>query len=150
MVGQTMQVPEDGTSGAHLVLYDGACGLCNRLLQFLLAHDHRAVFSFASLQSSIGQTMVERFGGDPHDLNSFYLFANYKTPRIKPFMKSRAAIFVAGELGWPWKALRAAGFLPTAALDVIYDVVARNRYRVFGRSETCLVPAPQVRNRFVE
>jgi len=150
MVGQTMQVPEDNTSGVHLVLYDGVCGLCNRLLQFLLAHDHRAVFSFASLQSSIGQAMVERFGGDPHDLNSFYLFANYKTPRIKPLIKSRAAIFVAGELGWPWKVLRAAGFLPTVALDLIYDLIARNRYRVFGRSETCLVPAPQVRDRFVE
>lgn len=128
-------MPEDGTSGAHLVLYDGVCGLCNRLLQFLLAHDHRAVFSFASLQSSIGHAMVERFGGDPHDLNSFYLFANYKTPRIKPFMKSRAAIFVAGELGWPWKARCAAGFLPTVALDLIDDLVATNRYRAFCRPD---------------
>ena len=137
-------------SGAHLVLYDGVCGLCNRLLQFLVAHDRRAVFSFAALQSSIGQTMVERFGGNPHDLNSFYVFANYRTPQIKPFVKSRAAIFVARELGWPWKALSVAGLLPTVALDSIYDLVAGSRYRVFGRTETCLVPAPQVNNRFIE
>jgi predicted DCC family thiol-disulfide oxidoreductase YuxK len=149
MVGSETQVPGDA-GGAHLVLYDGVCGLCNPLLQFLLAHDRRAVFSFASLQSAIGQAMVERFGGNPHDLNSFYVLANYRTPRIKPFMKSRAAIFVARELGWPWKALCAAGLLPTMALDSIYDLVARNRYRVFGRSETCLVPAPHVRNRFVD
>ena len=149
MVASQMQAPGDA-GGAHLVLYDGVCGLCNRLLQFLLVHDHRAVFSFAALQSPIGQTMVERFGGNPRDLNSFYVLANYRTPHIEPFMKSRAAIFVARELGWPWKTLCAAGLLPTMALDSIYDLIARNRYRVFGRSETCLAPAPHVRNRFVE
>jgi len=149
MVGSELQVPGDA-GGAHLVLYDGVCGLCNRLLQFLLAHDRRAVFSFASLQSAIGQTMVARFGGNPQDLNSSYVLANYRTPRIKPFMKSRAAIFVARELGWPWRVLCVAGFLPTQALDSIYDFIARNRYRVFGRSEECLVPDPHVRGRFVE
>lgn len=144
-----MQVPET-VSGAHLVLYDGVCGLCNRLLQFLLIHDQRAVFSFASLQSPIGQMMVERFGGDPADLHSFYVVTNYRTPGIEAFRKSRAAIFVARELGWPWKSLSAADLLPTAVLDSIYDLVARNRYRIFGRSEKCLVPAPQFRSRFVD
>ena len=144
-----MQAHKDA-SGQHLVLYDGVCGLCNRLLQFLLAHDHRAVFNFAPLQSSTGQTMVERFGGDPGDLNSFYVVADYRTPAIRAFTKSRAAIFVARELGWPWKSLSAAGFLATAALDLIYDLVARNRCRIFGRSEKCLVPAPQFRSRFVD
>ena len=144
-----MQVPETA-SGQHLVLYDGVCGLCNRLLQFLLVHDHRAVFNFASLQSPIGQAMVERFGGDPRDLNSFYVVADYRTPGITAFTKSRAAIFVARELGWPWKVLCTAGILPTVVLDSIYDLVARNGYRMFGRSETCLVPAPDVKERFVE
>jgi predicted DCC family thiol-disulfide oxidoreductase YuxK len=149
MVGEGMQVPET-VSGAHLVLYDGVCGLCNRLLQFLLTHDQRAVFSFASLQSPIGQMMVERFGGDPGDLNSFYVVANYRTRRIEAFTKSGAAIFVARELGWPWKSLSAAGVLPTAALELIYDLVARNRYRIFGRSEKCRVPTPQFSSRFVD
>jgi len=144
-----MQGPEDA-GGAHLVLYDGVCGLCNRLLQFLLVHDHRAVFAFAALQSSIGETMVERFDGNPHDVNSFYVFANYKTAGTVAFTRSRAALFVAHELGWPWRVLCAAGVLPTLALDLIYDFIARNRYRVFGRSETCLVPAAHMRNRFVE
>ena len=144
-----IQEPREA-AGAHLLLYDGACGLCNRLVQFVLVHDHRTVFNFASLQSPIGQTMVERFGGDPRDLSSFYVVAYYRTSRMKAVTKSRAAVLVAGELGWPWKALGAAGFFPTAALDTVYDLVARNRYRIFGRSETCLVPAPHFRNRFVE
>jgi predicted DCC family thiol-disulfide oxidoreductase YuxK len=149
MGGSRIQEPREA-AGAHLVLYDGACGLCNRLVQFLLVHDHRTVFNFASLQSSTGKTMVEWFGGDARDLSSFYVVANYRASRIKAFTKSRAAILVARELGWPWKALGAAGFFPTAALDTVYDLVARNRYRIFGRRETCLVPAPHSRNRFVE
>ena len=60
------------------MLYDGVCGLCSRLLQFLLEHDRRAVFTFASLQSAAGRTIVERFGGDPDELASFYVLANYR------------------------------------------------------------------------
>jgi len=143
------QAPFDA-GGAHLVLYDGVCGLCNRLLQFLLVHDRRAVFSFASLQSETGQTMVARAGGNPHELSSFYVVANYRTPQARVFRRSRAALFVAGELGWPWKVTRLLGVLPTALLDRVYDAIARTRYRVFGRYDQCLVPRPEFRSRFVE
>ena len=69
MVDPTTQASSGG-QGVHLVLYDGVCGLCNRLLQFLLAVDHRAVVVFASLQSATGRAIVERAGGHPDDLNS--------------------------------------------------------------------------------
>jgi predicted DCC family thiol-disulfide oxidoreductase YuxK len=143
---QVPRVPE----GAHLVLYDGVCGLCNRLLQFLLKHDRRAVFTFASLQSEVGGAMVERFGGNPNDLTSFCVVADYRTSRTQMFVRSRAALFVAGTLGWPWKASVMFGVLPAALLDRAYDVVARHRYRVFGRSERCLLPRPEVRHRFID
>jgi len=144
--------PGDAANGAevHLVLYDGVCGLCNRLIQFLLVHDHREVFKFASLQSPTGHALVDGWGGNPRDLTTFYAIANYGTPRARAFTKSRAALFVAGELGWPWKALCALGVLPTLVLDPLYDLVARHRYRLFGRSDECLVPAQHVRNRFVD
>jgi predicted DCC family thiol-disulfide oxidoreductase YuxK len=145
--------PAQATSaapGAHLVLYDGVCGLCDRLLQFLLKHDHRAVFKFASLQSATGQAMVARCGGNPEELNSFYVFADYRTEDARVFRKSSAALFVAGELGWPWKAMRAAAILPTPVLDRLYDVIARTRYRLFGRHELCMMPRPEFRSRFVE
>ena len=134
----------------HLVLYDGVCGLCSRLVQFLLAHDHREVFKFASLQSPTGRALVKRWGGDPQDLTTFYAIAKYGSSDARVFTKSRASLFVAGELGWPWKALRALRLLPTSVLDGLYDLVARHRYRIFGRSEECLVPAQNVRDRFVD
>jgi predicted DCC family thiol-disulfide oxidoreductase YuxK len=94
--------------------------------------------------------MVERFGGNPNELTSFCVVTEYQTNRAQLLSRSRAALFVAGELGWPWKAAVMLRVLPTAILDRGYDVVARNRYRVFGRHEQCLVPRPEFRGRFVE
>src|SRR5712675_1506821 len=111
MVDSRVQVGSEG-NGAHLVLYDGICGLCSRLVQFLLAHDHRAVFNFAALQSATGQAVVEQAGGDAHQLTTFDVLANYGTPDARLFKKSDAALFVAGELGWPWKAARLLRIVP--------------------------------------
>lgn len=143
------QVASDA-QGTHLVLYDGVCGLCNRLLQFVLARDRRRVFNFAPLQSPTGRTVVERSGYNADDVASFCVFANYRSPEAVLLTKGRAALFVARALGWPWKAAGLFGVLPTALLDRLYDVVARNRYRVFGRQEQCLTPRPECRNRFVD
>lgn len=148
MIDSVAQASAEGR-GAHLVLYDGECGLCNRLLQLLFALDHRAVFDFASLQSPIGRAIVERAGGSPNDLDSFYVSANYRTPRARILIKGAAAMFVAGELGWPWKLAGLMRAVPSRWLDRIYDLVARNRHRVFGRREQCLAPRPEFRNRFL-
>jgi predicted DCC family thiol-disulfide oxidoreductase YuxK len=137
-------------AGRHLVLYDGVCGLCNRLLQFLLRHDDHGVFCFASLQSATGKATVARWGGDPEALSSFYVVADFRTPGARVFTRSDAALFVAGQLGWPWQAMRAGTILPKALRDRLYDVVARTRYRVFGRLEQCLLPHPEFRSRFIE
>jgi predicted DCC family thiol-disulfide oxidoreductase YuxK len=134
----------------HLVLYDGVCGLCNRLVQFLLKNDQRALFSFASLQSATGKALVARWGGDPEDLTSFYVVTDFRTPEARVVTKSAAVLFVVRQLGWPWKLARAAGILPAALRDRLYDLVARSRYRVFGRYEQCLIPSEESRSRFVE
>ncbi len=94
--------------------------------------------------------MIEGLGGDPADLTSFYVLANYRTERSRTLVRSKAALFVAGQLGWPWKAAVIARVLPGAVLDRAYDVIARNRYRVFGRFEQCLAPRPEFRGRFIE
>jgi predicted DCC family thiol-disulfide oxidoreductase YuxK len=139
-----------GPEGAHLVLYDGVCALCSRLLQFLYRHDRRAVFTFASLQSAVGRTMVARFGGDPDELASLHVVANYREDEPQMFSRSGAALFVAGELAWPWKMAVVMRILPPSILDHMYNVVARNRYRVFGRYDQCPAPRPEFRDRFVE
>jgi predicted DCC family thiol-disulfide oxidoreductase YuxK len=94
--------------------------------------------------------MVEHFGADPNKLASFHVLANYRTNHVQMFSRSSAALFVAGQLGWPWKAAVVARVLPAACLDHAYNVVARNRYRMFGRHEQCLTPRPEFRDRFVE
>jgi predicted DCC family thiol-disulfide oxidoreductase YuxK len=136
--------------GAHLVLYDGACGLCNRLLQFLLRHDHRAAFSFAALQSAVGQSIVRRSGGNAAGLTSVYVVADYRSARPRVFTRSDAVVFVASQLGWPWKAAALMRRVPRAIRDRAYDGVARSRYRIFGRFDRCVVPGPEFRGRFVD
>src|SRR5688572_26227157 len=122
--GQPASAGED----AHLVLYDGVCGLCSSLLQFLITHDRRGVFAFASLQSATGRAVVEGLGGDPTELTSFYVLANYRTRYSRIFARRKAALFVASQLGWPWKAAVIARVLPGAVLDRAYNVIASNRY----------------------
>jgi predicted DCC family thiol-disulfide oxidoreductase YuxK len=147
---QKVAQPPPGPQGLHLVLYDGACGLCGRLLQFLLQHDDRGVFSFAAFQGHVGQSLVERSGGNPGELTSFYVVAHYQTAASRVFTRSDAALFVAGVLGWPWKAAQLMRFVPRGIRDRAYDVVARSRYRVVGRYDRCLVPRPDFRNRFFD
>jgi predicted DCC family thiol-disulfide oxidoreductase YuxK len=143
---QSLSNPE----GLHLVLYDGVCGLCSRLLQFLLRHDHRRVFSFASLQSHVGQSIVERSGGNPGELSSFYAVADYQTAASRVFTRSDTALFVAGALGWPWKAAQLLRFVPRGIRDRAYDIVAQSRYRLFGRFDRCFIPSAEFRNRFID
>lgn len=132
------------------MLYDGVCGFCSRVVQFILEHDRRAVFSFASLQSPFGRAIVERFGGDPDELSSIHVVPNYRANKPRMFSRGSAALFVARELGWPWKAAVVARVLPASILDRAYNVIARNRYRVLGRRDECLIPRPEFRDRFVE
>ena len=142
--------PSSAPGQAYLILYDGVCGLCNRLLQFVLLHDHRSVFRFAPLQSVVGEALVKQTGGKPGEPTSFYVFADYQTRTSRVFTKSDAVVFVAGQLGWPWKAAKLIRVVPKPIRDRVYDRVARNRYRVFGRYDHCLAPRPEFRNRFID
>src|SRR5438093_1912556 len=148
MVEAPLQSRSDGQD-RHLLLYDGACGLCSRLVRFVLTRDRDRVFDFASLQSAVGKAMVARAGVTGDELTTFYVFPNYRAAQLTALTKSRATLFVAGALGRPWKSAAIFGVLPAAWLDRIYDIVARNRDRVFGRQEQCLVPPAEHRHRFV-
>ena len=139
---------QSSVEGSHLLLYDGLCGLCSRLVQFVLTRDHQGLFHFASLQSPTGRAAAGDSGGE--DLATFYVIANYRTPQATQFAKAGAALFLAHSLGWPWKSAGLFGVLPIAVLDRIYDLLARNRYGVFGRHEHCLMPPPLYRNRFID
>jgi predicted DCC family thiol-disulfide oxidoreductase YuxK len=151
-ITMTREMPQSPTHavGRHLLLFDGHCGLCTAFVQFVLPRDPGGVFRFASLSSPEGRTMVTHHGGDPEDMSTVYVVADYETPEAQALTRSRAALFVLGRLRWPWKAATLFGVLPTGLLDRVYDVVARNRYRVFGRREQCLMPRPEWRDRFID
>ena len=132
------------------MLYDGVCALCNGLVQFLLRHDHRRAFNFASLQGATGRMMVANSGANPGDLTTFYVVADYQARDPRVLTRSDAALFVVGELGWPWRAALVMRVVPKPIRDRAYDLVARTRYRVFGRYEQCMLPRPEFRGRFVD
>ena len=122
-----------GAGGTHLLLYDGVCGLCNRLIRFILARDPLGVFEFAPLQSRVGRELVTKFGGDPDFLTTFYVIANYRDETARLLSKARAGLFVLQVLGPPWSWAAVLRVLPDKLLDLGYDLVARSRYRLFGR-----------------
>jgi predicted DCC family thiol-disulfide oxidoreductase YuxK len=135
---------------AHLVLYDGVCGLCNRLNQFILKRDSGDRFRFAALQSSIAGEILRRYGRDTSDLNTVYVIVNYGEPDERLLSKGRAVLFVLRTLGGIWGLARIFELLPTRLLDRFYDVVARRRYRWFGRFDSCVVPQPRDRSKFLD
>src|SRR6266850_2726215 len=89
--------------GEHLLLYDGVCGLCNRLNNFVLPRDSRGIFDFASLQSAVGRSALKRFGRDPEELSTFYLVTNYRSESPALLSKAGAALFVMKKLRAPWR-----------------------------------------------
>ena len=133
-----------------IILYDGVCGLCNGLVQFILKRDVHDRFRFASLQSEFSATLLERHGANAHDLDTFYVVLDHGQPDERVLMRSDAILHVGRTLGGIWKLTGAGRVLPKVLRDGLYRVVARNRYRVFGKHETCMLPAPEHRQKFLD
>ncbi len=137
-------------NGHHVLLYDGVCGLCNRVNRFVLKRDVQQRFRFASLQRDFAARELAARGRSASALDTFYVIANYGTESEVLLDRSRAALFVAREVGWPWRAAGVFGILPTGLLNVGYNFIARIRYRTFGKLDACPVPCPEERSRFVD
>ena len=132
--------------GNHLILFDGVCGLCTRGVQFLFRHDRRGHLHFAPLQSTLGRQICLANGLSPDQFDTF-IFARPNEPIL---VRSDAALAVAATLGFPWNLLTLFRFIPRPFRDAAYDLVAKNRLRFFGKSETCYIPTPAERARFHE
>lgn len=129
----------------NVVIFDGVCNLCARSIGFILDHEADATLRFTPLQSPLGARLMGELGFDPGDARTFVLLAGGKA-----YVKSDAAIQVARFLRGGWRFLGAIRFIPRPIRDRAYDVVARNRYRWFGRFDACRVPTPELRARFIE
>ena len=133
-----------------IVLYDGVCGLCNRVTQFLLSHDHKDLFRYASLQSDFAGKILRRHGANPSELDTVGVVLNFETPTEKVLVRSDAVLYLGTQLGGIWRVLAWSRVMPRFIRDAIYNLVARNRYKVFGKYETCMLPEPRHRNKFLD
>jgi predicted DCC family thiol-disulfide oxidoreductase YuxK len=134
-----------------IVLYDGVCGLCNRLVQFILRRDQSAVFRFASLQSAFAASLLTRQGANPTDLDTFYVVLNHDEAQERLISRSDAVVFVLRQIGGFWRpGAFIFGAFPRPLRDAAYNLVARNRYRIFGRFDTCPIPSKETASRFLD
>lgn len=139
-------------SGSNpIILYDGVCGLCNRLVQFLLKHDREGRLRFASLQSDFAEKVLSRHGLNAKDLDTVHVVENYDQPDERVLQRSNAILRAGRELGGFWGASSAvARVVPRPLRDLVYRLVATNRYRVFGKYDSCMLPDPNQRSRFLD
>jgi predicted DCC family thiol-disulfide oxidoreductase YuxK len=135
---------------ANLLLYDGVCGLCDRLVQFVLRHDRRDRFRFAALQSQLASGLLRGYGRNAGDLDTVYVVARYGEPDAALLSKGRAVLFAVAALGGVWRLASLLRVLPTWLLDFGYDQIARRRYRWFGRYDACPLPTPATRAKFLD
>ncbi|RYU77136.1 thiol-disulfide oxidoreductase DCC family protein [Hymenobacter persicinus] len=136
-----MSSPEPAT-----ILFDGVCNLCNGFVQFIIRHDPAGRFRFASLQSAAGRAVLEAQGAQlpAADPESVLLVADGQV-----YSHSTAVLQIARRLGGMWRLLTVARLLPRRWRDALYRFVARHRYQWFGRQDACLLPSPELAQRFL-
>jgi predicted DCC family thiol-disulfide oxidoreductase YuxK len=132
------------TGARPIIVFDALCLLCSANAQFVLKHDRSGRFRLASVQSEAGAALCRRFGIDPDRPDSLILVEGERALR-----DSDAILAIWRGLGWPWRLGAAGRFVPRALRDPLYRWVARNRYRLFGRRETCWLPEPHFRDRLL-
>jgi predicted DCC family thiol-disulfide oxidoreductase YuxK len=128
-----------------LILFDGVCNLCNGFVKFLIKRDPAGKFRFASLQSDFGRSQLIRFNLNPDLLHSVIVIEADNV-----LQRSDAVLRIVNQLGGPWKILNALKIFPRFLRDALYNVVARNRYKVFGKRDSCMIPTPELKARFIE
>jgi predicted DCC family thiol-disulfide oxidoreductase YuxK len=138
-------MPQHDPERDHLLLFDGVCHLCDGSVRFLLRHDHHARMKFAPIQSELGQRLYRQHGLDPEEPHTMLFI----TPR-GAFRASSAVIEIARALGGVWSLAVMLKAVPRPLRDAAYFFIARNRYRWFGRHDTCLLPTPELRARMLE
>jgi predicted DCC family thiol-disulfide oxidoreductase YuxK len=127
-----------------IILFDAECILCSANAQFVLSNDRKRRFRLASMQGEVGSALYRRFGIDPKNPDSIIVVDGEHMLR-----DSDAVLSIYGGLGWPWKALTVFRLVPRMIRDPLYLLIARNRYRIFGKRESCWLPAPEYRDRLL-
>lgn len=127
----------------NIILFDGECNFCDRSVQFIIKRDSKAVFKFAALQSDAGKEIVRKFN-IPSNIDSVILVDNNHY-----YIKSTAALRISKKFTGAWSLLYCLVIFPSSLRDFFYDFVARNRYKWFGKKDSCMLPSPEIRKRFL-
>lgn len=128
-----------------VILFDGVCNFCNGTVNFVLKQDRKDVFRFAALQSEAGRKLLEKYKLSTEEFDSFVLLDEGKI-----YKKSAAALRVMNKLPWFWKEVQLFRVIPTPFRDAIYDFIARNRYKWFGKKDQCMIPTLEIKSRFLD
>lgn len=137
-----MNIPKD----KKIILFDGVCNLCNGAVQFIIKRDKKDIFRFAALQDPIGKQLMEARGIATMNMETMILIV----PDKAYYTKSSAALKIAYEFGGLWKIVKVFEWLPPGFRDAIYAVIAKNRYKWFGKQESCMIPTPELKARFLD
>jgi predicted DCC family thiol-disulfide oxidoreductase YuxK len=127
-----------------IILFDGVCNFCNGAINFLIQQDKKGIFYFAPLQSEAGQNLLQHYQLPKESFESFILIDNGEV-----YQKSTAVLKVFNKLPWYWKEVQLLRIVPPFLRNAIYDFIARNRYKWFGKKEKCMIPTPEVKRRFL-
>ncbi len=143
-----MQVPQTVTNalkGKNIIVFDGVCVLCNGWVKFTLRYDRQERFHFVIAQSDFGEKIYADLGLKSTDYETFIVFTD---GQLHTKLDGVFALF--STLGYPWKIFSVFRVLPRPMKNLMYDLVAKNRYRLFGKRDTCMIPTPDVRARFLD
>ncbi len=131
-------------AGGPIILFDAECILCSANAQFVLSQDGEKRFRLASMQGEVGSALYRRFGIDPGNPDSIIVVDGEHMLR-----DSDAVLSIYAGLGWPWKVLSVFRLVPRFIRDPLYLLIARNRYRLFGKRDSCWLPSPEYRDRLL-
>ncbi|HLO72695.1 MAG TPA: DCC1-like thiol-disulfide oxidoreductase family protein [Flavobacterium sp.] len=137
---------QDLPKDKKIILFDGVCNLCDASIQYVIKHDIADVFRFVALQSELGQKVLKHIGINSIHIDSIVLYE----PGIAYYYKSTAALHIAKGLKGIFTLATVFQILPTGFRDLIYEYVAKNRYKWYGKKESCLVPTPALKSKFLE
>ncbi len=128
-----------------VILFDGVCNLCDSFVQFIIKRDKKGIFKFASLQSDVGQELLSESEINPNELSTVVMV--YKN---NYYTHSRVPLEVVKRFGGLWPLLYGFVIVPSSLRNAIYNWVARNRYKWFGKKDACMMPTPDIRQRFLD
>jgi predicted DCC family thiol-disulfide oxidoreductase YuxK len=129
-----------------IILFDGVCNLCNSAVQFIIKHDKGDVFRFVALQSELGQEILAYIGIDSKNIDSIVLYE----PGVAYYYKSDAALQIAKKLDGLFSLGIILKIIPTGIRNRLYDYIAKNRYKWYGKKESCMIPTPELKIKFLE